>query len=95
MKLDRNSKDCVPFFLNLFFKVDPNPKEYLLSKIGVDTAETEPLEVWGKSIQYYSFVSLFAMLDPSCEQIGVRCIWGGQASLKRVVETRKHFLEHS
>ena len=32
--------------------------EYLLAKIGVDTAENEPLEVWGKIIQYYSFVSL-------------------------------------
>ena len=28
------------------------------AKIGVDTAENEPLEVWGKIIQYYSFVSL-------------------------------------
>ena len=25
-----------------------NSKEYLLAKIGVDTAENEPLEVWGK-----------------------------------------------
>ena len=32
--------------------------EYLLAKIGVDTAENEPLEVWGKIIQYYSLVSL-------------------------------------
>ena len=32
--------------------------EYLLAKIGVDTAENEPLEVWRKIIQYYSFVSL-------------------------------------
>ena len=30
----------------------------LLAKIGVDTAENEPLEVWGKIIQYCSFVSL-------------------------------------
>ena len=35
--------------------------EYLLAKIGVDTAEHEPLEVWGKFIQYYSFVSLAGM----------------------------------
>ena len=36
-------------------------KEYLLAKIRVDTAENEPLEVWGKiiqNIQYYSIVSL-------------------------------------
>ena len=32
--------------------------EFLLAKIGVDTAENEPLEVWWKIIQYYSFVSL-------------------------------------
>ena len=32
--------------------------EYLLAKIGVDTAENEPLEVWGEIIQYHSFVSL-------------------------------------
>ena len=38
-------------------------KEYLLAKIGVDTAENEPLEVWGKIIQYYSFVSLDTMAD--------------------------------
>ena len=35
--------------------------EYLLAKIGVDTAENERLEVWGKIIQYYSFVSLLGM----------------------------------
>ena len=35
-------------------------REYLLANIGVDTAENEPLEVWGqfKNIQYYSIVSL-------------------------------------
>ena len=37
--------------------------EYLLAKIGVDTAENEPLEVWGKIIQYYSFVSLAPPVD--------------------------------
>ena len=32
--------------------------EYLLAKIGVDTAENELLEVLFNIIQYYSFVSL-------------------------------------
>ena len=32
--------------------------EHLPAKIGADTTENEPLEVWGKIIQYYSFVSL-------------------------------------
>ena len=35
--------------------------EYLVAKIDVNTAEDEPLEVWGKIIQYYSFVSLLAI----------------------------------
>ena len=30
------------------FPIDPNSNEYLLDEIGVDTAENEPLEVWGK-----------------------------------------------
>ena len=30
------------------FQIDPNSNEYLLAKIGVDTAENEPLKVWGK-----------------------------------------------
>ena len=34
--------------------------KYLLANIGVDTAENEPLELCGKIIQYYSFVSLVA-----------------------------------
>ena len=44
-------------FLNLLFEQIANSNEYLLAKIGVDTAENEPLEVWVKIIQYYSFVS--------------------------------------
>ena len=31
---------------------------YLLAKIGVDTAENEPLEVWGENSIQYSIVSL-------------------------------------
>ena len=32
--------------------------EYLLAKIGVDTAENEPLDVWGKNSIQYSLHSL-------------------------------------
>ena len=35
-------------FLNLLFEQIANSNEYLLAKISVDTAENEPLEVWGK-----------------------------------------------
>ena len=35
-------------FLNLLFEQIANSNEYLLAKIGVDTAENEPLEAWGK-----------------------------------------------
>ena len=35
-------------FLNLLFEQIANSNEYLLAKIGVDTAENEPLEVWAK-----------------------------------------------
>ena len=52
-------------FLNLLFETDSYSNEYLLAKIGVDTAENEPLGVWRKLlniiqflIQYYSIVSL-------------------------------------
>ena len=44
-------------------EIDFNSNEYLLAKIGVDTAENEPLEVWGKRIQYYSFVSLITKAE--------------------------------
>ena len=35
-------------FLDLLFEQIANSNEYLLAKIGVDTAENEHLEVWGK-----------------------------------------------
>ena len=47
---------------------DPNSNEYLHAKIGVDTAENEPLEVWGKIIQYYSFVSLQLFKSSLCSE---------------------------
>ena len=37
---------------------DPYSNEYLLATIGVDTAENEPLEVWGENSIQYSIVSL-------------------------------------
>ena len=41
----------VPSFRNLFFKIDPNSNEYLLAKIGVDTAENRPLKVCQKLVK--------------------------------------------
>ena len=36
--------------------------EYVLTKIGVDTAENEPLDVWGENSIQYSLHSLLTML---------------------------------
>jgi hypothetical protein len=38
--------------------------EYLLAKIGVDTAENEPLEVWGENSIHYSLHSLIKLFSP-------------------------------
>ena len=43
-----NLVDLVKSFLNIFFELDPNSNEYSLAKIGVDIAESEPLELRGK-----------------------------------------------
>ena len=43
--------------------------EYLLAKIGVDTAENEPLEVWGENSIQYSLHSL--LVAPEGEVLGV------------------------
>ena len=45
-------------FLNLLFEQIANSNAYLLAKIGVDTAENEPLEVWGENSIQYSLHSL-------------------------------------
>ena len=45
-------------FSQFSFRTDSYSNEYLLAKIGVDTAENELLEVLFNIIQYYSFVSL-------------------------------------
>ena len=49
-------------FLNLLFEQIANSNAYLLAKIGVDTAENEPLEVWGENSIQYSLHSLGASL---------------------------------
>ena len=49
-------------FLNLLFEQIANSNEYLLAKIGVDTAENEPLEVWGENSIQYSLHSLLMLL---------------------------------
>ena len=45
-------------FLNLLFETDSYSNAYLLAKIGVDTVENEPLEVWGENSIQYSLHSL-------------------------------------
>ena len=51
-------------FLNLLFEQIANSNEYLLAKIGVDTAENEPLKVWRK-IQFIIHSSPYMELAPS------------------------------
>ena len=46
--------------LNLLFEQIANSNAYLLAKIGVDTAENEPLKVWGENSIQYSLHSLTA-----------------------------------
>jgi hypothetical protein len=43
---------------------------YLLAKIGVDTAENEPLEVWGENSIHYSLHSLVASGRAFRPQVG-------------------------
>ena len=49
-------------FLNLLFETDSSSNAYLLAKIGVDTAENEPLEVLGENSIQYSLHSLLSFL---------------------------------
>ena len=44
---------------------------YLLAKIGFDTAENEPLEVWGKNSIQYSLHSL--LLNPAKRGVSTGC----------------------
>ena len=69
--------------------------EYLLAKIGVDTAENEPLEVWGKySILFNRVLSLKAAplaLLRKRERISVRFV----RNTHRTVSPERHTFEQS
>ena len=63
---------------SISFRTDSYSNEYLLAEIGVDTAENEPLEVWGENSIQYSLHSLMRskrtqraneQISPSCEQV--------------------------
>ena len=64
---------------NIFFKIDINSDEYLLfvqlAKIGVDTAENEPLENWGK-IQFIvhspPYLQVVVAVEEREEQVDAR-----------------------
>ena len=47
---------------------------YLLAKIGVDTAENEPLEVWGKNLIQYSLHSLVTTFGQSYFREGAQAM---------------------
>ena len=50
--------------------------EYLLAKIGVDTAENEPLEVWGENSIQYSIVSLGFIEKLEIQMPSILGSWG-------------------
>ena len=47
---------------------------YLLAKIGVDTAENEPLEVWGENSIHYSLHSLDTTRPPDAAAGCCHCL---------------------
>ena len=59
--------------------------EILLAKIRVDTAENDPLEVWGEIIQYYLFVSLVAMRSAVRGSVPFLEHWTGSAQRNIIV----------
>ena len=54
----QSRKNVGDFWLK--FQIDPNSNEYLFAKIGVDTDQNEPLEVWGENSIHSSFPSYVA-----------------------------------
>ena len=62
---------------------------YLLAKIGVDTAENEPLEVWGENSIHYSLHSLGPVAPPPAFLLADR----DEARLAR--RSKSHFWTNS
>ena len=61
--------------------------EYLLAKIGVDTAENEPLEAWGENSIHYSLHSLGTVLrGGAVARPGRRRFHRGAARRRRCAE---------
>ena len=75
------------------FQIDPNSNAYLLAKIGVDTAENEPLEVWGENSIQYSLHSLAASCTPrSAQKVDQRHYKNHEVSpLHKHTHTHTHF----
>ena len=63
--------------------------EYLLAKIGVGTAENEPLEVWGENSIQYSFVSLI-ITKPRSKIVITRGFRGVAEVIKNIKEDPAH-----
>ena len=66
--------------------------EYLLAKIGVDTAENELLEVWGENSIQYSIVSLAAA--GAAERSGgrqMRALCGSVVGTEHSVSIRSNY----
>ena len=68
--------------------------EYLLAKIGVDTAENEPLEVWGKNSIHYSLHSLGRGEAADCAAEEAALLEGVRRVLFVVISRRATWREH-
>ena len=76
----RTFSSMSPFSQSLF-KLDPNSNEYLIAKIGVDTAENELLKVY--SIKVYLIFKLLVwdliFTEPPRPERGAGAHWRGRA----------------
>ena len=69
--------------------------EYLLAKIGVDTAENEPLEVWGEDSIQYSLHSLEPRRNDSLRLALWVTLPPASTARNRFSETLYHFTVES